>query len=189
MIAKGGGNVPKQPTIEIRQATDADIPAIAHIINEAWKSAYCGIIPQGYLDNIRAEDKEKRLREGLVRVPHMRYFVLCEDGVPVGAASLHRARNDDMPDAAEFSFFYFLPSVWRKGYGTKLLDFLKRTSANAGFLRICCWVLEDNCRAVSFYESQGLLRDGKRQTETIEIPLEEVRCVGFLLKEPETKTE
>jgi len=181
--------MPKQPTIEIRQATDADIPAIATIINEAWKAAYCGIVPQSYLDAMRAEDKEKRLREGLERVSHLRYFVLCEDGVPVGAASLHRARNDDMPDAAEFSFFYFLPSAWRKGYGTKLLDFLKRTSADAGFLRICCWVLEDNCRAVSFYESQGMLRDGKRQTETIGIPLEEVRCVAFLLKEPEARTE
>ena len=176
-----------KPSIEIRQATDADIPAIAHIINEAWKNAYAGIIPQSYLDCIREEDKVNRLRDGLARLPHMRYFVLCEDGVPVGAASLHRARNDDMPDAAEFSFFYFLPTAWRKGYGTKLLDFLKRTSANAGFLRICCWVLEDNLRAVSFYESQGLLRDGTRQTETIGIPLEEVRCVGFLLKEPEAK--
>ena len=177
----------QKPSIEIRQATDADIPAIAHIINEAWKSAYAGIIPQRYLDGIREQDKEKRLREGLERVPHMRYFVLCEDGVPVGAASLHRARDTEMPDAAEFSFFYFLPSVWRKGYGTMLLNFLKRESANSGFLRICCWVLEENLRAVSFYESQGLLRDGARQTETIEIPLEEVRCVGFLLKEPEAK--
>ena len=181
--------MPQQPTIEIRQATDADIPAIAHIINEAWKTAYAGIVPDSYLEKMREENKAKRLREGLVRVPHMRYFVLCEDGVPVGAASLHRARNDDMPDAAEFSFFYFLPSAWRKGYGSMLLDFLKRTSANAGFLRICCWVLEENLRAVSFYESQGLLRDGKRQTETIEIPLEEVRCVGFLLKEPEARKE
>ena len=177
----------QKPSIEIRQATDADIPAIAHIVNEAWKSAYAGIIPQSYLDSIREEDKVNRLRDGLARVPHMRYFVFCEDGVPVGAASLHRARNDDMPDAAEFSFFYFLPSVWRRGYGTKLLRFLKRESANAGFLRICCWVLEENLRAVSFYESQGLLRDGARQTETIGIPLEEVRCVGFLLKEPEAK--
>ena len=176
----------QQPNIEIRQATDADIPAIAQIINEAWKNAYAGIIPQSYLGSIRAEDKEKRLREGLVRVPHMRYFVLCEDGVPVGAASLHRARNDDMPDAAEFSFFYFLPSAWRKGYGTLLLTFLKRESANAGFLRICCWVLEENLRAISFYESQGLLRDGKRQTETIVIPLEEVRCAGVLIKETES---
>ena len=181
--------MPQQPTIEIRQATDADIPAIAHIINEAWKTAYAGIVPDSYLERMREENKAKRLREGLVRVPHMRYFVLCEDGVPVGAASLHRARNDDMRDAAEFSFFYFLPSAWRKGYGSMLLDFLKRTSANAGFLRICCWVLEENLRAVSFYESQGLLRDGKRQTETIEIPLEEVRCVGFLLKEPEARKE
>lgn len=168
------------PTIEIRQATDDDIPAIAHIINEAWKTAYAGIIPQEYLDTIREEKKILTLREGLLRVPHMRYFVLCEEGVPVGAASLHRARNADLPDAAEFSFFYFLPAVWRRGYGTKLLNFLKRESASAGFLRICCWVLEKNLRALSFYESQGLLRDGARQTETIVIPLEEVRCVGKL---------
>ena len=179
----------EQPTIEIRQATDADIPAIAHIINEAWKTAYAGIIPQSYLDAMHEEVKQKRLREGLERVQHMRYFVLCESGVPVGAASLHRARTNDMPDAAEFSFFYFLPAVWRKGYGTMLLNHLKQTSADAGFLRLCCWVLEENHRAVSFYESQGLLRDGTRQTETIEIPLQEIRCVGFLRKEPETKEE
>lgn len=181
--------MPEQSKIEIRLATDADIPAIAHIINEAWKVAYAGIIPQSYLDTIREEDKVKRLRKGLLRVPHMRYFVLCEDDVPVGAASLHRARNDDMRDAAEFSFFYFLPTAWRQGYGTRLLDYLKRESASAGFLRICCWVLEENLRAVSFYESQGLLRDGMRQTETIVIPLEEVRCVGVLNKESDNKKE
>jgi GNAT superfamily N-acetyltransferase len=170
----------EQPQIEIRRAAEADIPAIAHIINVAWKVAYAGIIPQCYLDGIREEDKVVRLREGLERIQHMRYYVLCENGVPVGAASLHRARNEDLPDAAEFSFFYFLPSVWRRGYGTMLLSHLKRESAEAGFRRICCWVLEQNVRAVSFYESQGLLRDGKHQTETIVIPLEEVRCVGQL---------
>jgi L-amino acid N-acyltransferase YncA len=172
--------MPQQPTIEIRRADDADIPAIAHIINVAWKVAYAGIIPQSYLDGIREEDKVARLREGLARVQHMRYYILTADGVPVGAASLHRARNEDMADAAEFSFFYFLPSVWRHGYGKRLLDHLKRESAEAGFRRLCCWVLEENKRAVSFYESQGLLRDGKRQSETIVIPLEEVRCVTHL---------
>lgn len=177
----------KKPDIEIRQATDEDIPAIAHIINEAWKVAYAGIIPNCYLDAMREERKIDHLREGIARVAHMRYFVLCENGVPVGAASLHRARNDDLPDAAEFSFFYFLPAVWRQGYGTMLLNHLKQESAKAGFLRICCWVLEENHRAVSFYQSQGLLPDGKRQTETIVIPLEEIRCVGFLQNKPEIK--
>jgi GNAT superfamily N-acetyltransferase len=94
----------------------------------------------------------------------MRYFVLCEDGAPVGAASLHRARNADLPDAAEFSFFYFLPAVCRRGYGTLLLNRLKEESAKAGFLRLCCWVLKENHRAVSFYTSQGLLPDGTRQS-------------------------
>ncbi|MDD4311044.1 MAG: GNAT family N-acetyltransferase [Eubacteriales bacterium] len=178
MLTKERGGM--QPTIEIRLATDEDIPAIAHIINEAWKTAYAGIIPQSYLDAMQEERKTDRLREGLARVLHMRYFVLCENGVPVGAASLHRARNEDLPDAAEFSFFYFLPTAWRKGYGTMLLNHLKEETAKAGFLRLCCWVLEENHRAVSFYESQGLLRDGTRQTETIEVPLEEVRCVGKL---------
>ena len=174
------------PMIEIRLATDADIPAIAHIIHEAWKTAYAGIIPQSYLDKMREKDKVKRLREGLIRVSHMRYFVLCEDDAPVGAASLHRARNADLPDAAEFSFFYFLPAVWRRGYGTLLLNRLKEESAKAGFLRLCCWVLEENHRAVSFYTSQGLLPDGTRQTETIVIPLEEIRCVVSLVSSQST---
>ena len=149
--------MPAQPSIEIRRAVGADIPAIAHIINVAWKVAYAGIVPQCYLDGIREEDKIVRLREGLERVQHMRYYVLCENGVPVGAASLHRARNDDLPDAAEFSFFYFLPSVWRRGYGKRLLDHLKRESAEAGFRRLCCWVLEENRRALVFLRIAGIV--------------------------------
>lgn len=175
MFAKGDGHM--QSNIEIRQATDADIPAIAHIVNEAWKSAYAGIIPQSYLDGLREEDKVFRLREGFTRVQHMRYYVLCENGAPVGAASLHPARETDLPNTAEFSFFYLLPAVWRRGYGTQLLARLKREAAVQGYANLCCWVLEENKRAVAFYESQGMLRDGGKQTVTIEIPLQAVRCV------------
>ena len=45
---------------------------------------------------------------------------------------------------------------------------------------IPCYNEEDNVRAISFYESQGMLRDGARQTVTIEIPLQTVRCVTIL---------
>ena len=166
--------------VSIRRAYAADAETIAHIVNSAWRVAYCGIVPQGYLDTLEDVPRASRLSEGLRKADGLRYYLLEENGFPVGAASLHRARSEDLPDAAEFSFFYFLPSVWRRGYGTMLLERLKRESAEAGFRRLCCWVLEENRRAVSFYESQGLLRDGTRQTETIEIPLEEVRCVGQL---------
>jgi hypothetical protein len=41
-------------------------------------------------------------------------------------------------------------------------------------------VLEENVSALAFYESEGMLRDGSRQTVTIGEPLEVLRCVAQL---------
>ena len=160
----------------IRLATAEDAPVIAHIVNTAWKTAYAGIVVQSYLDSLDDIPRVQRLVEGLERFPDLRYYLFEEDGVPVGAASLHPTHDEDLADTSEFTFFYFLPSVWRRGYGRMLLDRLKEDSFKLGFRQICCWVLEENLRAIAFYESQGMLRDGARQTVTIEIPLEVVRC-------------
>jgi len=162
---------------EVRTATVSDVPIIAHIINEAWKSAYAGIVPQPVLGALSDEKKAAQLRIGLQRYPTMRYYLLEADGMPLGAASLHPTRDVDLPDAAEFSFFYFLPGVWRRGYGTILLHYLIHEAEERGYRQICCWVLEENKRAVAFYESQGMLRDGKLQTVSIGKDLTAVRYV------------
>jgi RimJ/RimL family protein N-acetyltransferase len=164
----------------IRLATAEDAPVIAHIVNTAWKTAYAGIVPQSYLDALDDIPRVQRLVEGLERFSDLRYYLFEENGVPVGAASLHPTHDEDLTDTSEFTFFYFLPSVWRRGYGRLLLDRLKADSLELGFRQICCWVLEENVRAIAFYESQGMLRDGKRQVVTIGEPLEAVRCVGSL---------
>jgi hypothetical protein len=95
--------------IQIRTATASDTPAIAHIINEAWKLAYRGIVPQSILDNLSDDKKAVQLQIGLERYPAMRYYLLEADGVPLGASCLHPAREDDLPRAAEFSFFLLPP--------------------------------------------------------------------------------
>lgn len=164
----------------IRRARARDAKAIARIMNAAWRAAYAGIVPQSYLDSLEDLPRARRLVEGLERFPDLSYYLFEENGVPVGAASLHPTHDDDMPDTAEFTFFYFLPSVWRRGYGKLLLERLKAEARSLGFCRICCWVLEQNTRAIAFYESQDMLRDGKRQTVTIGEPLEAVRCVTKL---------
>ena len=164
----------------IRLATVEDAPVIAHIVNTAWKTAYAGIVPQSYLDTLDDIPRVQRLVEGLERFPDLRYYLFEENGVPVGAASLHPTHDEDLADTSEFTFFYFLPSIWRLGYGSMLLDRLKADSRSLGFHQICCWVLEENLRAIAFYESQGMLRDGSRQTVTIGEPLEAVRCVAPL---------
>lgn len=166
--------------VSIRLATAEDAPVIANIVNTAWKTAYAGIVPQSYLDTLDDIPRVQRLVEGLERFPDLRYYLLEEHGVPVGAASLHPTHDEDLTLTSEFTFFYFLPSVWRRGYGRLLLDRLKADSHELGFRQICCWVLEENVRAIAFYESQGMLRDGSRQLVTIGEPLEVVRCVGKL---------
>ena len=169
--------------VEIRTATVSDTPIIAHIINESWKVAYAGIVPQPVLDNLSETKKVEHLKTGLERQPAMRYYLLEVNGVPLGASCLHPAREDDLPDAAEFSFFYFLPQAWRHGCGTILLRYLIDEAAKQGYRQICCWVLENNHRAIAFYESQGMLRDGRRQTVKIGEDLVAVRCVMTLPSE------
>lgn len=164
----------------IRLASAEDATVIARIINKAWRAAYAGIVPQSYLDSLERFPRAERLAEGLSRTPDLRYYLFEADGVPVGAASLHPTHDLNLTNTAEFTFFYFLPEVWRRGYGTLLLAHLKKEAVSAGFERLCCWVLEENRRAISFYESQGMLRDGKKQIVTIEIPLAAVRCITDL---------
>ena len=163
--------------ITIRAANVSDTPVIAHIINDAWKAAYAGIVTQSVLDGLSDEKKAAQLRAGLDRYPDMLYYLLEADGAPLGASCLHPAREDDLSDAAEFSFFYFLPSAWRRGYGSRLLQYLVREASKRGYRRLCCWVLDRNAGAVAFYESQGMLRDGKQQTVKIGDELNVVRCV------------
>ena len=97
----------------IRLATAEDAQVIANIVNTAWKTAYAGIVPQSYLDALDDISREQRLVEGLERFSDLRYYLFEENGVPVGAASLHPTHDEDLADTSEFTFFYFLPSVWR----------------------------------------------------------------------------
>ena len=168
------------PDLAIRQANREDTPAIAHIINESWRAAYAGVVPQDVLDALSDEKKQAQLAAGLDRSPEMRYYVLEADGVPVGAACLHPTRDEDLPEAGEFSFFYLLPAFWRSGYGTLLLTHVEREAKTRGFPCLCCWTLEENARAIAFYEKNGYRRDDTRQQVTIGKPLEVIRFVKQL---------
>ena len=166
--------------ITIRQATSEDTPAIARIINASWRTAYAGIVPQDALDALSDEKKQAQLAAGLERSPEMYYYLLELGGTPVGTASLHPTRDEDLPEAGEFSFFYVLPSCWRGGYGTLLLKHIEREAQTRCFPLLCCWTLEENARAIAFYEKNGFRRDGAKQVVTIGKPLDVIRFVKQL---------
>jgi ribosomal protein S18 acetylase RimI-like enzyme len=127
-----------------------DKKAISRIYEESWKTAYNGIIPQDYLESI----PEGRWVNNLEK-PEWNTMVCIENGSYIGTSSFCKSRFKEYPDEGEIISIYFLPEYWGKGYGKKLFEAVLDELKKLGFEAVFLWVLEDNIRARSFYESVG----------------------------------
>ena len=139
--------------MEIRYVAQSDDPLeISNIYESSWKYAYKNIIPQDYLDSIPkghwADNINQESRNNLV---------VIEDGVIIGTASFCKSRWEEYSDYGEIVSIYFLPEYIGKGYGSLLLKRCVEELQQRGFDKMLLWVLEDNCRARSFYEKNGFL--------------------------------
>lgn len=71
--------------------------------------------------------------------------------------------------------FYVSPPHWDKGIGRSLWLVCLADLVEAGFDRVTLWVLENNCRGISFYESAGFSAEPDR--------IQEVAIGGVALRE------
>jgi len=55
----------------------------------------------------------------------------------------------------------------KKGYGSKLFDFVLSEINKQGFKNVFLWVLEDNANARKFYENKGFVFDGEYLNDKI----------------------
>lgn len=142
--------------VHIREATSKDAAQISSIHQRSWKSAYLGIVPDAYLDELREtfwEDAFSNwLRDGFLRV-----FLAVEDNEAVGCISFGQSMQDERPHMGEIVSFYMLPQKTGKGYGKMLLERALHELRNSGFSHCFLLVLEENDAARAFYESQGFL--------------------------------
>jgi hypothetical protein len=53
----------EEQDMQIRQATMAEVAAIASVHVESWRTTYKGLLPDGYLANLTYERREPRWRE------------------------------------------------------------------------------------------------------------------------------
>jgi GNAT superfamily N-acetyltransferase len=164
--------------MEIRRATTADALAIATVHVRSWQTAYRGLLPQSYLDDL---DPQRQLEQwaivlGSTDWPRQGTFVLCHVGdaiapgtasgpdvaAVVGFACISPTRDVDRDPATvgELQTLYLHPDVWRVGGGSALLHTVSRELAAAGFHSASAWVLESNAGARRFYESRGWRPDG-----------------------------
>jgi len=143
--------------MEIRQLNQTDdLCEISRIYEESWKFAYRGIVPQDYLDSIKAGSWVEYLG-----TPGRHSLVITEGGEYLGTASYSPSRSADSAGLGEIISLYLLPRSMGKGYGIKLLKAALEELEKLGYAEVFLWVLEENARARSFYEKAGFLPSGQ----------------------------
>jgi ribosomal protein S18 acetylase RimI-like enzyme len=162
----------------IRNANVDDAEAIGAVVVRAWQAAYRGIMPDDYLDGLRAEQRAAMWRRLLADTGPDRWVrVLTVEDELVGFASCG-PELADVSDGktGELYAINLDPDHWGRGLGRALLADVTGGLADAGYHTAVLWVATRNERARRLYESQGWAAEGPpRDVEVFGVSVNEVR--------------
>jgi GNAT superfamily N-acetyltransferase len=158
--------------MHIRQATIADVAAIARVHVDSWRTTYKGLLPDDYLANLTYEQREPRWREILSKpVGHSLVYVAEDHAGNIGGfASGGPERSGDPVYTGEVYAIYLLERWQGQGVGRQLTITLVRQLIQRGFTSLLIWVLADN-PSRRFYEALGgqPVRDRLEMTGGVEV--------------------
>lgn len=171
-------------TLNIRNASESDIPAIARLHVEGWKGAYGGIVNQAYLDALSVDQRIANWTDWMAS-GESTVFIADWDGTPAGFVTIGRTKTPPPGSSpirpshsGEIYALYLTPEHWRQGIGTALLKHAARELKDRKHGAICLWVLDANTRARGFYEKMGGQKLGGKMVDIGPDSLKEV-CYGW----------
>ena len=139
--------------IEVRPAKAADAAAVASTHDEAWRSAYQGIIPGAELEKLinrrGPQWWDSAIRKG------SRVSVLVFGEQIAGYANYGRNRARSLHFDGEIYELYLKPEFQGLGFGRRLFTSARRDLAQSGLKSLVVWALSDNDPAVEFYKALG----------------------------------
>jgi ribosomal protein S18 acetylase RimI-like enzyme len=160
----------------VRPASEKDIPGIARVRIDAWRTTYRGILSDSVLDGLSHPKDEERHRQYMAQ-QGTEYFVaeLPREGI-VGYLSGGPHRGTDARFGGEVYAIYVLQEHQRRGIGSALIRAwvasMRRKNINSALI----WVLEGNKPGVAFYQRIG----GKFiREQSIEIGGDSLRELAF----------
>jgi ribosomal protein S18 acetylase RimI-like enzyme len=139
--------------IEIRRAKPSDAMAVANTHDEAWRTAYQGIIPGNELDKLISrrgpEWWDSAIRKGS-RISLMQFG----DNI-AGYANYGRNRARSLTYEGEIYELYLRPEYQGLGFGRRLFTAARKDLLQSGLRTLVIWALSDNETAVEFYRALG----------------------------------
>ncbi len=170
----------------VRTAKHEDVPEIARIHRDTWRTAYADLLPAEVLANL--DDTTAAWAEA---VEQGQLLVATEGQWLVGFCLAGKAPDDEVAradgtlpdDAATTALVSILvePRWGRRGHGGRLLATAAQTLRNSGCTRGIAWVPEADKASASFYTKAGWAGDGTVRTlDAGGRPLREIRVAGGL---------
>ena len=148
------------PEINIRKAAETDKYAYADCFISCFQTAYRGIVPDDYLQNL-SNEREQRADRLLryLEIPELAVFCLMRESKMIGFLILHLSNG-------EIWAIYLLEELRGKGYGKAAMNFAIDELKCAGHTTISLWVLAENERAKRFYDKYGFYFSGETRENT-----------------------
>ena len=141
----------------MREATCSDIPAIARVHVDTWRSTYSGIVPDEVLTDLSYEKRENAWQNVFEQAVHSDGFTYVsedETGRVVGFLDGGRERAGDQLYKGEINAIYILSSHQHRGIGRELVQLAVEKLWQMDIHSMLVWVLEDN-PTCKFYEALG----------------------------------
>lgn len=139
--------------VQVRPARPKDASTLADVYAEAWRGAYCGIIPHLSLERMIARRGLRWWQSALKRRGPL--LVLDFDGAPAGYVTFGRARAGRSPFQGEIFELYLHPVYQGLGFGEQLFESARQRLGDLRLKGLVVWALVDNEGACAFYLNLG----------------------------------
>ncbi len=139
--------------IHIRRAIKDDIPGIAKVHADSWKTTYKGIFPDEFLENITYEKREKQWENIFQQDDNhqIRFVAETLDGTIIGFIDGGVERTGTYNCDGELYAIYLLQEYQGMKIGQKLFQALLSECINNEMQSLLVWVVTNN-PSKNFYE-------------------------------------
>ena len=149
--------------------TAEEIEGKSRVHWQTWREAYDDLLPAEFQETMTLE----RCRFFSQKYPENTLIAIVDMKV-VGFISYGNYRDETIR-AGEIIALYVLKDYYGKGIAQKLMK--EALSTLEQFSEIFLWVLNENKRAIAFYQKMGFTFDGQEKILDLGKPITEIRMV------------
>ncbi len=141
-------------SLEIRKVLVGDLPKLAHIHLETWKSCYKGIIVQETLDNLQFQNSLRNM-ERTYNDSEVFFYLASIHDISVGFIIFSlKSRHENYEEYAEIPAIYILPEYHNAGIGKNLIKTAFQVYRELNVTKVMLCALKHN-RDKDFYQKCG----------------------------------